>query len=301
VHRRFPDWVVSLILNVHRYRCTNLGCGWEGVVSKPRFSGFPASAWATRGAWMLAGAVLSVGLLEGGHYLLDRRHGGSRPAKAVPALVLPAIPPGESFDGFELPAGDPRQLPELASLDFRHSCAWGVPGRKPYKGTLAQVLTGAKLPRKVVDNIERMVERRQVSDRLEISNEGIRSVSGRRSFDTRLVAMGFGNTLCFDTKVHFKPGHVEMADLYEGTDDSGTGYAVMIPYVCGNVSVLAERAEKPSNGDGYAIPEPSTWTALLAGLAAMAWVLRPPRPSPPPAPRAVRRARCPSEPSEHGR
>ena len=94
-----------------------------------------------------------------------------------------------------------------------------------------------------------MVEKKLVSDQVEISRAGITTVSGRRSFDGQSFDMAFGNTMCFNTRVNFKPGHVERADLYEATDVDGKRYVVMVPYVCGNVSVLgdvAERAVLPS-------------------------------------------------------
>jgi hypothetical protein len=73
--------------------------------------------------------------------------------------------------------------------------------------------------------------------------------------------MGFGRTMCFATRVNFTPGHLEYADLYDATDAAGRNYAVMVPYVCGNVSVLAERAERPevaSAGAGPMVGSPQS-------------------------------------------
>jgi hypothetical protein len=69
-------------------------------------------------------------------------------------------------------------------------------------------------------------------------------VHDAREFDPKRVAMTFGRTLCVNTRVNFQPGHVERADLFEATDSLGNNYSVMVPYVCGNVSVLGERAER---------------------------------------------------------
>jgi hypothetical protein len=44
--------------------------------------------------------------------------------------------------------------------------------------------------------------------------------------------------MCLDSAVNFAPGHVEYADLFVATDDQGQTHYVMIPDVCGNVSVL---------------------------------------------------------------
>jgi hypothetical protein len=254
---------------------------------------------------MLLGAVvvLGVGLAA------DRFDWMTRDSRTT--ATAPSGPPeGESFDGFEIAADDPRRAAESGPLALRRTCAWGVPGRNRYEGTVGQVLAGAKLPTAVVHRIEGMVERGQVSDVVEISTDGITSVRGRRQYDTTIKAMGFGRTLCFNTKVNFRRGHVERADLYEVADADGTNYAVMVPYVCGNVSVLAARAERPDavaggsipgagragrqgtqstqgggsesqSGEGgggtQSVPEPSTLVILLAGLVAMALALRRPR------------------------
>jgi len=160
----------------------------------------------------------------------------------------------------------------LKPLERRAGCLWGVPGRNPYKGTVRQVLSGAKVPQEVVSKIDSMVASGRKTGRVEITNRGIWTEDGRRHFDSNVVAMGFGNTLCFNTKVNFQPAHVEVADLYETTDAMGAKYSVMVPYVCGNVAVLAERAERVEAAQS--VPEPGTWASVLAGLAAMAWVVR---------------------------
>jgi hypothetical protein len=155
------------------------------------------------------------------------------------------VPAGESYDGVELPQETVNRALEAAGLSIRSGCAWGVPGRSPYKGSVKEALVAARLPQEVVHKIDAMVERGAVSDRVEIRRNSIRTRSGKRHFDTKIVAMGFGRTMCFGTHVNFEPGHVEIADLYDATDANGTTFSVMVPYVCGNVSVLAERAERP--------------------------------------------------------
>jgi len=170
------------------------------------------------------------------------------------------VPSGESYDGFDLAQDEVSKALAGAGLSVRQGCAWGVPGRSPYKGSVKQALVAARLPEEVVSKIDSMVAHGTVSDRVEIRRDSIRTVSGKRHFDTKIVAMGFGQTLCFATQVNFRPGHVEVADLYDAKDATGTNYAVMIPYVCGNVSVLAERAERPEaeavSAAGSAIPDP---------------------------------------------
>jgi hypothetical protein len=75
---------------------------------------------------------------------------------------------------------------------------------------------------------------------------------------------GVENTLCFNTRVNFKPGHVEYAALYEHTDSRNRTYTVMVPYVCRNVSVLGQRGEREI--PGTEIAEPASWSLVLAGL-----------------------------------
>jgi uncharacterized protein (TIGR03382 family) len=74
--------------------------------------------------------------------------------------------------------------------------------------------------------------------------------------------MAFSNTLCFDTRVNFNPGHLEYASLYEATDKNGKVYSVMVPFVCGNVSLLLERTRPPD----LVVPIPGTATLVLLAL-----------------------------------
>ncbi len=173
-----------------------------------------------------------------------------------------AAPAGEDHAGAELPAQDARVVANRTPLVLRHSCAWGVPGGNPYRGTVAQALTAAGLPPEVVRTISDMAERGWVTDQVEIANSGIRTVDGRRELGGTIRAMGFGNTLCFNTRVNFQPGHVEYAALYEATDNRQRTYRVMVPYVCQNVSVLGQRGEVE---DTPKLPEPPGWA--LVGLA----------------------------------
>lgn len=175
---------------------------------------------------------------------------------ARPATGLAAAP-GESHDGLPLrdrqvPIGGPllrvradapadRPAGDAAALTLRQGCAWGQPGRQPYRGTTEQALSAAGLPSEVVQQIaaQRLAGRK--SGRLEISRHAIRQVDGPGRFNPRSMAMSFGLTLCLHTRVNFAPGHVEPADLYEARDATGRLHAVMVPDVCGNVTVLGVR------------------------------------------------------------
>jgi len=189
------------------------------------------------------------------------------------------VPSGESYDGFELAQDEVSKALASAALSVRQGCAWGVPGRSPYKGSVKEALVAARLPEEVVSKIDSMVAHGVVSDRVEIRRDSIRTVNGKRHFDTKILAMGFGQTLCFATQVNFRPGHVEVADLYDATDATGTNYAVMIPYVCGNVSVLAERAERleaePAGNGVWVAPELDTVAVRPPGPGGGGKICRP--------------------------
>lgn len=292
VHRHLRDRLMAVGLRVHRYRCTDPECGWEGIVSIPRpparprnwfaWVSAPSASWGARLGWMLVGAVCALAPIEGTRWLVQRQR--DRAAEIVAASLLAAEPqllsplPGDSLDGLVMATQEAPVPGRLKPLERRESCLWGVPGRNPYKGTARQVLTGARLPTEVVGKIDSMIASGRRTGRVEITSKGIWTENGQRRFDSNVVAMGFGNTLCFNTKVNFQPAHVEVADLYEANDASGAKYSVMVPYVCGNVAVLAERAELPEVA--HSVPEPQTWAGVLAGLAAMAWVMRLRRASP---------------------
>ena len=176
---------------------------------------------------------------------------------ARPATGLAAAP-GESHDGLPLrdrqaPIGgallrvraDPPANPSsgaTAALTLRQGCAWGQPGRQPYRGSTEQALTAAGLPAEVVQQIAAQRQAGRKAGRLEISRTAIRQVDGPGRFNPRSMAMSFGLTLCLHSRVNFAPGHVEPADLYQARDVSGRLFSVMVPDVCGNVTVLSARA-----------------------------------------------------------
>jgi predicted RNA-binding Zn-ribbon protein involved in translation (DUF1610 family) len=258
VHRQLSDRVASLFRNVHRYRCREVDCGWEGTIARPPRR--TAARRSTFARWTLAGLAASLVVIAFVRLHPDPRVVEARPGICAIETAPRYVPSGESYDGFELGQDGLSKALAGAGLSVRQGCAWGVPGRSPYKGSVKEALVAARLPEEVVSKIDSMVAHGAVSDRVEIRRDSIRTVNGKRQFDTKIVAMGFGQTLCFATQVNFRPGHVEIADLYDAQDASGTNYAVMIPYVCGNVSVLAERAERPEVASvaGTGSPEAGT-------------------------------------------
>jgi hypothetical protein len=270
VHRHAVDRWVSLFRSVHRYRCIDPACGWEGVLGRDRVGAADEMRWPALAMTFVAGAVAALLVVQAVRIV---QHRANEKARAVAAQVKGveahsrATPAGVDFRGVPLADEDERVRSNPSPLQLRHSCAWGVPGGNPYRGTVAQALAAARLPPEVVRRIADMAERGWVYDQVEISREGIQTVSGQRRFGTDVRAMAFGDTLCFNTRVNFAPGHVEYAALYEAEDAAGKRYTVMVPYVCQNVSVLGEREEIVESQN---IPEPTSWTLVLAGLALLA-------------------------------
>ena len=277
VHRHFGDRVVAVLEKVYRYRCTNPECEWEGIVSLPTpqdaAAGAHAVTWKIRATWLLIGAAMALVAVGG----IKLYRSSRSPAPSVAAANAPAplpVPAGESFDGYALPSDDVRVKGNRTDLTIRRGCAWGVPGGNPYKGTVRQALVAARLPEDVTSKIGILIERGIVSDRVVITRDSINTTSGKRRFDTTIPSMAFGKTVCFGTRVNFQPGHVEVADIYDATDATGAKVTVMVPYVCGNVSVLSERPHYYLHNGDHSVPEPAAAASLVAALTALFLVTR---------------------------
>jgi len=243
---------------LRRYRCNgqagHAGCGWEGLLpllARPVQERRRQLAWRRlrKGLARTAAFAALAGVGLAAAALVVK---GSAPAPApTRAAAL-----GVSDDGQPLPQRHAlRQLsalavsdavlantvaPELTPLGLRHSCAWGKPGRNPYRGTVEQALYSAALAPEVVQAIAQQVKAGKPVDWLDISNSGVRAERSGREFSTRNIAMTYGMSLCLGTRVNFEPGHHERAALYEATDKNGRKVAVMVPEVCGNVSIIGE-------------------------------------------------------------
>lgn len=182
-------------------------------------------------------------------------------------LARTAVPQGGQLLRAAAPANTPADdlaadQAALAGLTLRQSCAWGQPGRNPYRGTTEQALTAAGLPPDVVRQIAAQRRAGQKVGRLKISRNAIRLEDGSRYFNPRQMAMSFDKTLCLNTWVNFAPGHVEAADLFEARDEQGRLYTVMVPDACGNVTVLG--AHRPGGVVAGALADRS---AVLLAVA----------------------------------
>jgi len=286
VHRHAADRFFALFRRLHRYRCTEAACAWEGIVSDDelaRADALPHSApfgWGARALWFFVGAAVTLASVQGVRMYRaeqaarEARDAGARAAAKQVAIAPLTVEIGESFDGEPLAPDDLRKVDNPSPLTLRRGCAWGIPGRNPYKGTVGQALAAARLPDSAVRKFEALIEKKMVSDRVEITREGIATVSGRRKFDALSFDMAYGNIMCFNTRVNFRQGHVEHADLYEATDAEGKRYAVMVPYVCGNVAVLGDREERNGDYRNGSTPEPESLALFATGSVLLAWFLR---------------------------
>lgn len=241
-----------------------------------------------------SGATVAAGISHDGEPLAAKHPLAL--AAAVTEAVSASAPPGVGTE-----AVSAANAPTAAGLTLRQNCAWGQPGRNPYRGTPEQALMAAKLPLEVVKEIAADIREGRLTDRLIIAREGIRNASGSRQFLAAPFVMSYGHTICLNARVNFVPGHTEPAKLYEATDAQGRRYAVMVPEVCGNVSVIGESgggrrvslaagvpySQETLNGAGSGtdvisaedagptntVPLPGTLPLVLSGLAA-AWLLR---------------------------
>lgn len=290
---------------LRRYRCTAEGCGWEGLLprlsrARPRSELRGLQVQARRWAWpMVAMAVLG---LAAAAVVRQELHGPG---------PIPVVPAGESHYGRPLNDAHPLQVKfdatlqatpagqDVPALSMRQHCSWGRPGGNPYRGTVTEALQAAGLPAEVVAAIAAQVKAGQAVERLTIATDGIRAERSGRVFSPSGMAMTYGRTLCLGTRVNFAPGHTEPATLYEARDQQGRLHSVMVPDVCGNVTMISQglsRRDKtalttgggetmevawlldiPEGGRGTpagglnTVPEPGTLWGVGTGLALLAW------------------------------
>ncbi len=278
IHRCRIDRLVAIFHPLYRYRCRSSACGWQGFLDR---DGIECKAWERR---TLRFAVVSIiaTLTIAAVYGIDRLGAAGPVDRSTVAAdarsnVVARLAPGETRDGTLLAPDDERAADNRSALQLRRGCAWGVPGRNPYRGTVAQAIAAAKLPLSVARAIEARIDRHAATDRVYITRDAIRTMDLSRSFDTKTTAMTFGTSLCFDTRVNFLPGHVEYADLYETVDEHGVRFSVMVPDVCGNVAVLAERADEwPAfdASDGQAVGKAITIGNAVGAPGAVALAMR---------------------------
>jgi hypothetical protein len=296
---------------MRRYRCVVDSCGWQGLL--PRLSRTRERSalhslqrrWR-RWAWTAA-AMVALGAAAAAVVRQGVRGAGP----------LPTVPAGDSHYGRPLNDAHPLQVrfdtalaatppgQPVAGLSLRQHCQWGRPGGNPYRGTVTEALQAAGLPSEVVAAIASQVQRGDMSERLTVATDGIRGERSGRVFNPGGMAMTYGRTLCLGTRVNFAAGHTEPASLYEARDQQGRLHTVMVPDVCGNVTMISQgtarrgkiqltggggadpadviwlvdipeggRGGPSSSGGSHSVPEPGTLWGVGLGLALLAGVQR---------------------------
>ncbi len=324
---------------MRRYACTAEGCGWQGLLPRHARSaarGRHRVLKLRRHSWLVplvllvmvgvGVAAVMVKALQPDSAAPFAPAGESHFGRPLPAAhplqvkfveqlaaapagpVAPVAPAAKPAQGSPLAlvaarATDPQAaMAGGPALTLRRQCAWGRPGGNPYQGTVEQALQAAGLPAEVVKAIALQVKNGQVVDRLDIRNDSIRAHGSGRLFDAQNIAMTYGKTLCVGTRVNFVHDHVEKASLYEAADAQGQMVAVMVPDVCGNVSVIGQLTNgrkkqmasgtpddirwlpaqldwdpKHANrelGGGHTVAEPQTLLIVACALALLAWQRR---------------------------
>lgn len=327
--------------NLRRYACTAASCGWQGLlprrVRRPRKlmiralmrrvgrGALPATLVVAMGV-TLAAAAWKAGLFgpaaQRGYALGEHHEGEVLPsahalsqhhvrlqqvaARSGAAIVSTESPASAAIASTPIEPSAAVKVPAALTqtLALRYGCVWGEPGRQPYRGTVEQALRSAALPEEIVQSVAAQVRAGQPVDRLEIRNDGVHAKTSGRVFDAQNIALTYGQTLCLGARVNFKAGHVEPAALYEATTAQGQTIAVMVPEVCGNVSVLGQTDESARNfqlnnavagasdtqgprlmpavlqggagalvaGSANDVPEPGTLACVLAALGALFYV-----------------------------
>lgn len=229
-HRRSVDRLVGLFREVRRYQCK--ACGWQGLLVQS--ATLPSAATRrprSLNGWIVVGVLLtSLVALAAGVYWISER--------ANPMLL--STTPSQSLAGATPERTDAGTEAIGRVGEVRSDCVWAGPGDAPFPGKLAAALTAARLPSEIIDKIGVMHAGHLVTDRLSISNVGIRSADGRRNFGHSTKAMVLGNTICFGVRVNMPPDTITFADLYELVDEENRRYMIMVVARGGNVAVLEE-------------------------------------------------------------
>jgi hypothetical protein len=136
-----------------------------------------------------------------------------------------------------------KAMPRTTPLALRRFCAWGGAGRRPYRGTLDEVLRLARLPAAVREQINAAHAAARPHDRVVVSRDAIRSGSGPRVFDPELVALADSRQLCLGARVNFADGEAAEANLFEAFDDHGRRHSVIVPDDTSYVALLRETGD----------------------------------------------------------
>src|SRR5574340_791611 len=85
-HRHAADRFFSIFVSLHRYRCLDSQCGWQGIVGRERAPPPAAPNWRSRLLWALVGAALAVAGMTP-MLLIGRARPAAKPA-AVASVAM---------------------------------------------------------------------------------------------------------------------------------------------------------------------------------------------------------------------
>lgn len=146
-------------------------------------------------------------------------------------------------------------------------CNWDNPGVNPYRGSVAEAVSRyTEIPASDRAQIIKAIEQKQYDDIVLITKN---KVIGTHTYSPNLTKMHFGtNTVCKEiSRKGWANSRLERAKVY-----SYGKYSVIIPEICGNVSLIVK--EKHNYGEWapqvvHQVPEPWMFPAILAYAAFM--------------------------------
>jgi hypothetical protein len=119
------------------------------------------------------------------------------------------------------------------------SCSWDHPGAHPFMGDVpAAVQHYTDIPRVVRRRLQARMARRDSDDFVAITRDGI---AGRHDYGPDISGMHFGaaGRVCAEiSRARWKPADVERGLVY-----CDSGYCILVPTVCRNVSRITRRPD----------------------------------------------------------
>ena len=119
------------------------------------------------------------------------------------------------------------------------SCSWDHPGARPFMGDVpAAVQHYTDIPAAVRQRLQARMARRDSDDFVTITRDGI---AGRHDYGPDISGMHFGaaGRICAEiSRARWKPTDVERGLVY-----CESGYCILVPTVCRNVSRITRRPD----------------------------------------------------------
>jgi hypothetical protein len=165
---------------------------------------------------------------------------------------MPVGRPGSFF-------GPPNAMPLLLSILAASAvttvpeCSWNHPGRDPYRGDIAAAVDAyGDIPPATRERLKTRLRQHDFDDDVVITRD---SIVGRDAYDARIRGMHFGaSRVC---KVVDRSGWT--ADHREaGRVVCEDGHCLLLPAVCGNLSVVSRAQRQQAAAEEFALPTEPT-------------------------------------------